>query len=69
MRLTPADLAARVQPLLAEAGLWRESFAGAEREWFLRVLELLQPRAKKLGQFVDEAGRSSLTRSRSTTRR
>jgi glutamyl-tRNA synthetase len=53
-RLTPADLAARVQPLLAEAGLWRASFAGDEREWFLRVLELLQPRAKKLGQFVDD---------------
>ena len=54
MRLTPADLAARVQPLLAEAGLWRASFAADEREWFLRVLELLQPRAKKLGQFVDD---------------
>ena len=26
----------------------------AEREWFLRVLELLQPRARKLGQFVDD---------------
>ena len=26
----------------------------AEREWFLRVLELLQSRAKKLGQFVDD---------------
>jgi glutamyl-tRNA synthetase len=54
MRLTSADLAARVQPLLSEAGLWRESFAGAEREWFQRVLELLQPRARKLGQFVDD---------------
>jgi glutamyl-tRNA synthetase len=54
MRLTAADLAARVQPLLAAAGLWRESFVGAEREWFLRVLELLTPRAKRLGQFVDD---------------
>ncbi len=53
-RLASADLAARVQPLLTEAGLWRESFAGGEREWFLRVLELLQPRARKLGQFVDD---------------
>ena len=39
---------------LSEAGLWREPFAGAEREWFLRVLELLQPRVRKLGQFVDD---------------
>ena len=54
MRLAAGDLAARVQPLLADAGLWRESFAGAEREWFLRVLELLKPRAKRLGQFVDD---------------
>ena len=67
MRLTAGDLAARVQPLLADAGLWRESFAGAEREWFLRVLELLKPRAKKLGQFVDD-GRPFFdeTRARST---
>ncbi len=49
MRLAADDLAARVQPLLADAGLWRESFAGTEREWFLRVLELLKPRAKRLG--------------------
>jgi len=54
MRLAAADLAARVQPLLAGAGLWRESFAGTEHEWFLRVFELLKPRAKKLGQFVDD---------------
>jgi glutamyl-tRNA synthetase len=43
-----------VQPLLANAGLWRAAFDGDEREWFLRVLELLKPRAKKLGQFVDD---------------
>jgi glutamyl-tRNA synthetase len=54
MRLSVEDLANRVQPVLAEAGLWRESFAGAERGWFLRVLDLLKPRAKKLGQFADD---------------
>jgi glutamyl-tRNA synthetase len=54
VRLADADLADRVQPLLAEAGLWRESFGGAEREWFLRVLKLLKPRVKKLGQFADD---------------
>jgi len=53
-RLTSADLAARVQPLLADAGLWQASFDGDGREWFLRVLDLLKPRAKKLGQFVDD---------------
>ena len=54
MRLTAGDLAARVQPFLAAAGLWRESFASAERDWLLRVLELLKPRAKKLDQFADD---------------
>ena len=55
MRLAAADLAARVQPLLVEAGFWRESFAAQEQAWFLRVLDLLRPRVKKLGQFVDDA--------------
>jgi glutamyl-tRNA synthetase len=54
MRLDSSDLASRVQPLLVDAGLWRESFEVTERDWFLRVLELLKPRAKKLGQFVDD---------------
>jgi glutamyl-tRNA synthetase len=55
MRLAPEDLASRVQPLLEEAGLWRHQLADLERDWFLRVLALLQPRAKKLGQIVDDA--------------
>jgi glutamyl-tRNA synthetase len=54
MRLAIDDLAARVQPLLADAGLWRESFAGDEGGWFLRVIELLRSRVKKLGQFVED---------------
>jgi glutamyl/glutaminyl-tRNA synthetase len=54
-RLTPEDLASRVQPLFEDAGLWRHQLAAAERDWFLRVLSLLQPRAKKLGQIVDDA--------------
>ena len=54
MRLPLVDLAARVQPLLAEAGLWRDVVRVRRARWFLRVLELLQPRAKKLGQFADD---------------
>ena len=30
------------------------SFATTERDWFLRVIELLKPRVKKLGQFVED---------------
>jgi glutamyl-tRNA synthetase len=54
-RLAVEELASRVQPLFEEAGLWRSAFAGLERDWFLRVLALLQPRAKKLWQIVDDA--------------
>ena len=53
-RLSSSDLAARVRPLLVEAGLWHSSFDGDLREWFLRVIDLLKPRAKKLGQFVED---------------
>ena len=54
MRLPLVDLAGRVQPVLAEHGLWRESYVSGDAAWFLRVLALLQPRAKKLGQFADD---------------
>jgi glutamyl-tRNA synthetase len=52
MRLPLEELARRVQRWLEQAGLWRESLATTERAWFLRVLELLKPRVKRLDQFV-----------------
>ena len=55
MRLPIADLAARVQPLLEAAGLWRDSFETTDREWLFRLLELFRPRIKLLPQFVDDA--------------
>jgi glutamyl-tRNA synthetase len=55
MRLPIGELIRRLRPSLEEAGLWRESFADAERPWLERVLELLKPRAKTLVQFVDDA--------------
>ena len=53
-RLTGAALLARLEPRLREAGLWRESFTGAEGAWIVAVLDLLKPRVKKLDQLVDE---------------
>jgi glutamyl-tRNA synthetase len=53
-RLAPADLIARVRPELAKAGLWDESLATTRREWLERVLALLVPRAKRLGDFVTQ---------------
>ncbi len=49
-------LAAKVEPVLREAGLWREEFgAGArERAWFLRVLDLLKARSRRIGDFATD---------------
>jgi glutamyl-tRNA synthetase len=54
LRLPMDQLATRVEPFLREAGMWRLELAGDERQWFLRVLELVKPRVKRLTQFVDE---------------
>jgi glutamyl-tRNA synthetase len=54
-RLPIEELARRAEPLFREAGLWRPELAGVEREWFLRMLELIRPRVRELGQFVEEA--------------
>jgi len=54
MRLPAGELANRVAPLLRDAGLWRDAFESSERPWLERVIELLKPRAKRLGQFVDD---------------
>ena len=40
--------------------------AGTRRDWFLKLLELVRPRVKRMGQFVDEL-RPFLRASRSTT--
>ncbi|HEX5473924.1 MAG TPA: glutamate--tRNA ligase [Vicinamibacterales bacterium] len=53
-RLKPADLLARLEPRLADAGLWREEFTASREGWILSVLDLLKGRAKKLDQLVGE---------------
>ena len=53
-RLDTEELACRVEPLLREAGLWDDAFAGPARPWFLRTLELLKPRLKKLSQVIED---------------
>jgi glutamyl-tRNA synthetase len=53
-RLRIGELATRVEPLLAAAGLWTADLSSTRREWFYRVLELVRPRVKKLDQFVEE---------------
>jgi glutamyl-tRNA synthetase len=55
-RMPAEEIARRAQPLLAAEGLWREAWAGADRRWFLRVIELLRPRVHRLAE-IPEAGR------------
>ena len=52
-RLAPDDLAARLKPLFEAAGLWDDEFLGGRHAWFFAVLELLRPRAKRLGDFIE----------------
>ncbi|MEP6918707.1 MAG: glutamate--tRNA ligase, partial [Acidobacteriota bacterium] len=53
-RIPLDDLARRLEPILRDAGLWRVELESAQRDWFLRVLDLVRPRIRRLGQFVEE---------------
>ena len=49
----PDDLAARLKPWFEAAGVWNDEFLAGRHAWFFAVLELLRPRAKRLGDFVE----------------
>jgi glutamyl-tRNA synthetase len=55
LRMTAADLAVRLEPLLRDAGLWRDEFAGPGRDWLLQLVDLFKPRLKRLTAFADDA--------------
>lgn len=52
MRLPNDEILRRIQPAMTDAGLWRDTLATTEFTWLSRVLDLLKPRAKKLGDLV-----------------
>ena len=54
-RLQSDDILGRIEPELKTAGLWRDSFTGAERAWLLKVIDLLKPRVRTLAQVVEDA--------------
>jgi glutamyl-tRNA synthetase len=58
-RMDTTALAGRLGPLFADAGLSANPLV-ADRDSFLRLIELLRPRVKRLGEFVDQ-GRPLLT--------
>jgi glutamyl-tRNA synthetase len=51
-RLDAEELARRIEPVLAEAGLWHEDYAGSRRPWLLRVIELVRPRVRRIPDFA-----------------
>ena len=55
MRLSPEELGGLLQPLVAAAGLWRDDYAHAAREWYLSLVGLFRPRLTRLTSFVEEA--------------
>jgi glutamyl-tRNA synthetase len=50
-RLPVEELLPEVQHELERAGIWRPEWAGAEREWFSRTVDLLRPRTRLLPDF------------------
>jgi glutamyl-tRNA synthetase len=52
--MSAEDLARRIEPLLRSAGLWRDGYAGNDRESLRRLIELLRPRAKRLTEFIEK---------------
>ncbi|MBI3662709.1 MAG: glutamate--tRNA ligase [Acidobacteria bacterium] len=50
-KLPVEDLAPHVEAELKRAKIWREVWAGAERDWFLRTIDLTRPRTRLLPDF------------------
>jgi glutamyl-tRNA synthetase len=53
-RLAPSDLAIRVKPSFEAAGLWDDQYLADRHAWFFGVLELLKPRARRIGDFIGQ---------------
>ncbi len=54
LRLDDNELIARLRPRLTAAGYWRDSLLGEDRDWFVGVLALLRPRARRLTELVGQ---------------
>jgi len=53
-RLDRANLVERLRPLLEAAGAWTPDLMDERREWLIRALDLVQPRVKRLQDFVTQ---------------
>jgi glutamyl-tRNA synthetase len=50
-KLPVEELLPAVQAELERAGIWRGEWAGAERDWFARTVDMLRPRTRLLPDF------------------
>jgi glutamyl-tRNA synthetase len=46
------ELLPYVEAELKRAGLWQDAWAGSDREWFARTVDLVRPRTRLLGDFT-----------------
>jgi glutamyl-tRNA synthetase len=53
-RLSGDEITRRLEPMLLEEGWWTDALEDERREWFHQVIEILKPRAKKLGDLVEQ---------------
>ena len=54
-RLSGGEILERITPLLRHAGLWSDAYENDRRPWMLKLIELVRPRAHRLGDFVEIA--------------
>ena len=54
LRLPAREILRRLRPSLDAAGLWRPAFDDDARAWIDAVIDLVKPRAKKLGDFLPQ---------------
>ena len=54
-RLSGDEILERIRPLLRDAGLWSDDYEHERRPWMLKLIELIRPRAHRLGDFVEIA--------------
>lgn len=52
-RMDADEIARKIELPLRAAGMWMEEYRGVLRGWFLDVIDLLKPRARTFGDFVD----------------
>jgi glutamyl-tRNA synthetase len=51
-KLPLETLLPQVEQALRKAGIWREEWAGPERDWLARAVDLIRPRTRLLGDFA-----------------